>query len=117
MTTQTIKAGTNPLHRHDKNVGTFLDITKKIIFFIHRPRLRGPADRPGPSRGSYVAPAPYLDKYGETDVGSKGSGARLFLSQKRYDKLVRQPWLQHGIPSVVSRKLDAESNPGGWDTL
>lgn len=42
---------------------------------------------------------------------------QLFLNQRRYDALVRNVWLNHGIPSVISRKLEAELNTGGWDSL
>jgi hypothetical protein len=42
---------------------------------------------------------------------------QLFLNQRRYDMLIRNVWLQHGIPSVISRKLEAELNTGGWDSF
>jgi len=41
----------------------------------------------------------------------------LYLNQKRYDKMLRDLWLSHGIPSVIARKLDGDMNHGGWDTL
>ena len=39
------------------------------------------------------------------------------LNQKRYDKLMREVWLGHGIQTFISRKLEADINPGGWETL
>jgi E3 ubiquitin-protein ligase UBR1 len=42
---------------------------------------------------------------------------QLFLNQKRYDKLMREVWLGHGIQTFISRKLEADINPGGWETL
>jgi len=42
---------------------------------------------------------------------------QLFLNQRRYDSIIRNAWLTHQIPSVVARKLEAEVNTGGWETL
>ncbi|KAG8532648.1 uncharacterized protein KY384_002525 [Bacidia gigantensis] len=60
--------------------------------------------------------APYLDKFGEPDPGLR-RGRQLTLNQKRYDKLLRDVWLQQGIPTMIARKLEAELNNGGWETL
>ena len=60
--------------------------------------------------------APYLDKYGEADPTLRRH-YQLFLNQKRYDKLMREVWLGHGIQTFISRKLEADINPGGWETL
>ena len=59
---------------------------------------------------------PYLDKHGEVDPGLRRN-RQLFLHQRRYDRLLRDVWLGHGIPTVISRKLEAEINNGGWETL
>ncbi|KAI5304944.1 hypothetical protein KEM56_005641 [Ascosphaera pollenicola] len=60
--------------------------------------------------------APYLDDHGEPDRGLR-HGRRLMLNQKRYDRLFRDAWLSHGIPSIISRQLEGDINPGGWETL
>jgi E3 ubiquitin-protein ligase UBR1 len=44
-------------------------------------------------------------------------GRQLFLHQKRYDSMLRNLWLSHGVPSLISRKLEADINNGGWETI
>ncbi len=44
-------------------------------------------------------------------------GRQLFLHQKRYDSMLRALWLGHGVPSFISRKLEADINNGGWETI
>ncbi len=85
-------------------VGVFLNVRKCMVLFMH-----------GPGNGSW-AQAPYLDKHGEPDPTLRRHH-QLFLNQKRYDKLMREVWLMHQIPTVISRKLEADINPGGWETL
>lgn len=60
--------------------------------------------------------APYIDRYGEADPGLR-HGRQLYLNTKRYDALLRTIWLSHGIPSVISRKLEQDINNGGWETI
>lgn len=60
--------------------------------------------------------APYLDKHGETDATLRRHH-QLYLHQKRYDKLYREVWLGHQVPSAIARRLEGESNNGGWETL
>jgi len=60
--------------------------------------------------------APYLDKHGETDATLRRHH-QLFLNQKRYDKLYRDVWLGHGVPSTIARRLEGDTNNGGWETL
>jgi len=60
--------------------------------------------------------APYLDKHGEADPTLRRHH-QLYLNQKRYDALLRNVWLQHGIPSAIARRLEADINAGGWETL
>ncbi|KAF2101464.1 hypothetical protein NA57DRAFT_33741 [Rhizodiscina lignyota] len=84
-------------------IGAFINIRKCQILFLHR------------QLGSWFN-APYLDKHGEVDQSLRRQ-LQLFLSQKRCDMFVRNLWLNHGIPSVISRKLEQEMNTGGWDTL
>ncbi|KAJ2981526.1 hypothetical protein NUW58_g6666 [Xylaria curta] len=85
------------------NIGLFINIRKCAIFYLHR------------VSGSFSS-APYIDKYGEVDVGLR-HGRQLYLSQKRYDSMIRNLWLNHGIPSYISRKLEADINNGGWETI
>ena len=85
------------------NVGIFLNIRKCCIFYSHR------------NSGSFSI-APYIDKYGETDLGLR-HGRQLFLNQKRYDSMLRNMFLGHGIASFISRKLESEINNGGWETI
>lgn len=44
-------------------------------------------------------------------------GRPQFLNKKRYDHLIKNYWLQHGIPDYIARKLYASVDVGGWDTL
>lgn len=85
------------------NVGLFINIRKCAIFYLHR------------LSGSW-SNAPYMDKYGEADMGLRHS-RQLFLSQKRYDSMLRTMWLSHGVPSYISRRLEADINNGGWETI
>ncbi len=68
-----------------------------------------------PGNGSW-AYAPYLDKHGEPDPTLR-KHHQLFLHGRRYDKLVREVWLQGQVGNVIARKLEADVNPGGWETL
>ncbi|KAL8907043.1 MAG: hypothetical protein Q9207_001655 [Kuettlingeria erythrocarpa] len=86
-----------------RNVGLFINIKKCNVLFLH--------DRNGSWHN-----APYLDQYGEVDPGLRHS-RQLFLNQRRYDALLRNVWLNHGIPTTISRKLEADINNGGWETL
>ncbi|KAI1083290.1 hypothetical protein F5B20DRAFT_577673 [Whalleya microplaca] len=85
------------------NIGLFINIRKCAIFYLHR------------TSGSF-SNAPYIDKYGEVDIGLR-HGRPLYLNQKRYDSMVRTMWLSHGVPSFISRKLEADINSGGWETI
>ena len=85
------------------NVGLFLNLRKCTVLYLHN------------QNGSWNL-APYLDKFGEPDPGLR-RGRQLVLNQKRYDKLLRDVWLQQGIPTMIARKLEAEINNGGWETL
>ncbi|MCJ1466294.1 hypothetical protein MMC07_004913 [Pseudocyphellaria aurata] len=85
------------------DVGLFLNIRKCTLLYLH-------------CRNGSWNNAPYLDKHGEVDPGLRRN-RQLFLHQKRYDALLRNVWLQHGIPTTISRKLEADINNGGWETL
>ncbi|KAH8647589.1 hypothetical protein BGZ60DRAFT_391131 [Tricladium varicosporioides] len=86
-----------------KNIGLYINIRKCCVFYLYH------------TSGSWMV-APYIDKYGEVDPGLRHS-RQLFLNQKRYDALLRTVWLSHGIPSVISRKLEMDINNGGWETI
>ncbi|KAK3671758.1 E3 ubiquitin-protein ligase ubr1 [Recurvomyces mirabilis] len=85
-------------------IGLFINIRKCMVLFMH-----------GPANGSW-SHAPYLDRHGEPDPTLR-KHHQLFLHQRRYDRLLREAWLGHGVPSLISRKLEADINPGGWETL
>ncbi|KAK8056090.1 hypothetical protein PG993_001317 [Apiospora rasikravindrae] len=91
------------LFKCQRNMGIFINIRKCAIFYLHR------------KSGSF-SNAPYIDKYGEVDVGLR-HGRQLFLNQRRYDSMIRAMWLGHGVPSFISRKLEADINNGGWETI
>lgn len=95
-------ASQHMLFKCQRNIGLFINIRKCSIFYLHR------------VSGSF-SNAPYIDRYGEVDVGLR-HGRLLYLNQKRYDAL-RNIWLSHGIPSFISRKLEADINNGGWETI
>lgn len=69
------------------------------------------------THGSFF-PAPYLTRHGETDQGLR-TKQQLILNRRRYEKLVKDVWLgaSGGIGSAIARKLDADVNAGGWETL
>ncbi|KAL8759000.1 MAG: hypothetical protein Q9199_001088 [Rusavskia elegans] len=90
-------------HIKNRNVGLFINIRKCNVLFLHD------------KNGSWHN-APYLDQYGEVDPSLKHN-RQLFLNQRRYDALLRNVWLQHGIPTTISRKLESDINSGGWETL
>ncbi|KAL1896621.1 E3 ubiquitin-protein ligase ubr1 [Sporothrix stenoceras] len=91
------------MRRCQRNMGLFLNIRKCCIYYLHR------------MSGSYGY-APYIDKYGEVDLGFR-HGRPLQLNQRRYDAMLRAVWLSHGVPSFISRKLEMDINNGGWETI
>ncbi|KAK4160954.1 E3 ubiquitin-protein ligase [Cladorrhinum sp. PSN259] len=86
-----------------KNIGLFINIRKCCVVYLSR------------TSGSF-SHAPYIDRYGEVDMGLR-YGRQLHLHQKRYDSMLRNLWLGHGVPSFIARKLEADINNGGWDTI
>ncbi|EER41689.1 hypothetical protein HCDG_04336 [Histoplasma capsulatum H143] len=86
-----------------KNIGLFINIRKCMALFLH-------------NKNGCWHHAPYLDIHGEVDPGFRHH-RRLILNQKRYDRLLRDVWLSHGIPAVISRRLEAEINNGGWESI
>ncbi|KAL4940319.1 hypothetical protein BDV06DRAFT_196922 [Aspergillus oleicola] len=86
-----------------KNIGLFINIRKCAVLYLHN------------QSGSWHY-APYLDRHGEVDPGLRRNRP-LMLNQKRYDRLLRDVWLSHGVPATISRRLEAEVNNGGWETI
>jgi len=93
------------LHREQcgGNIGLYLNVRKCAVLMLHN------------GNGSWFA-APYLDRYGETDIGLRRK-EQLFLNQKRYERLYREMWLRQGVPTTVARKLESEVNSGGWEVM
>jgi len=58
----------------------------------------------GSTKGCFVPP-PYVDQYGETDVGLR-RGNPLKLDREKYRNLYKI-WLNHGIPQKISHSLEA----------
>ncbi|PGH33385.1 E3 ubiquitin-protein ligase UBR1 [[Emmonsia] crescens] len=85
------------------NIGLFINIRKCMVLFLH-------------NKNGCWHHAPYLDIHGEVDPGFRHH-RRLILNQKRYDRLLRDVWLSHGVPAVISRRLEAEINNGGWESI
>ena len=93
----------NTLNRCGNNIGVFLNVRKCMVLLSFN------------ENGSWFH-APYLDKHGEVDPALRRHH-QLFLNQKRYDVLVRKLWLYHEIQSTIARKLEGDTNTGGWETL
>ncbi|KAK3394480.1 hypothetical protein B0H63DRAFT_506186 [Podospora didyma] len=100
---QKIGGAQQHMRKCQKNIGLFINIRRCCVFYLHR------------ITGSFTN-APYIDKYGEVDLNLR-HGRQLFLHQKRYDTMLRNLWLSHGVPSFISRKLEADINNGGWETI
>jgi E3 ubiquitin-protein ligase UBR1 len=82
------------------------------------------------------AQSPYLDVHGEIDISmrhvksdsclflsafiylviSSRRGRRQYLHHARWEE-IRKTWLNHGIPTVVARKLESTVDNGGWEML
>ena len=61
------------------------------------------------------SPSPYLNSHGEVDrYLLKARPQRLHL--QRYDEL-RKQWLMHGLANVVTRRIEATIDHGGWTTF
>ncbi|KAL3450006.1 hypothetical protein BJX65DRAFT_271160 [Aspergillus insuetus] len=86
-----------------KNIGLFINIRKCSVLYLHN------------QSGSWQ-PAPYLDRHGEVDQGLRRNRP-LMLNRKRYDRLLRDVWLSHGVPATISRRLEADVNNGGWESI
>jgi E3 ubiquitin-protein ligase UBR1 len=130
--TKDLRGGCNAhVEKCSSPIGMFLFIRKCHVALLHVVKAPKPdQDRDGAGRGAPASsgsvtlshgslfPAPYLTKHGETDSGLR-SKHQLILSQKRYDKLLRDTWLMTNgsVWSTIARKLESEVNAGGWETL
>ncbi|KAH9891170.1 hypothetical protein C8Q73DRAFT_703209 [Cubamyces lactineus] len=59
--------------------------------------------------------SPYLDVHGEVDVSMR-RGRRQYLHRARWEE-VHKIWLNHGIPTLIARRLEGTVDSGGWETL
>jgi len=64
--------------------------------------------------GSFISP-PYLDAHGELDIGLR-RGRRQYLQPVRMEDM-RKTWLTNIIPSSVARRIEVQSDAGGWESL
>ncbi|CAG7852362.1 E3 ubiquitin-protein ligase ubr1; AltName: Full=N-end-recognizing protein; AltName: Full=N-recognin-1 [Serendipita indica DSM 11827] len=64
--------------------------------------------------GSF-APPPYVDSHGEIDIGLR-RGRRQYLHPVRMEE-IRKTWLLNGVPSAVSRRIEVQTDAGGWESL
>lgn len=101
--TRQIGGAQQHMRKCQDHIGLFISIRKCTVYYSYH------------GSGSWMV-APYMDRYGEVDPGLRHM-RQLYLNQKRYDALLRTVWLQHGFPSVISRKLEADINNGGWETI
>ncbi|KAK9322683.1 hypothetical protein V1517DRAFT_123131 [Lipomyces orientalis] len=99
--------GTGECNQHMNScagyIGIFLLIKKCTILFLKD------------GQGSFVV-APYLDVHGEVDPHLK-RGRPLYLSQKRYENLIRNIWLQNGMASQIARRIESTVDNGGWEGM
>jgi len=91
------------MQKCQKNIGLFINVRKCCVFYVSH-------------RSGSFSNAPFIDKYGEVDMMLR-YGRQLFLHQKRYDSMLRNLWLGHGVPSYIARKLEGDINNGGWETI
>ncbi|KAJ3717872.1 hypothetical protein C8R42DRAFT_724075 [Lentinula raphanica] len=61
------------------------------------------------------APSPYLDVHGEADVSMR-RGRRQYLHHTRWED-IRKTWMNHGIATLIARKLEGSLDSGGWETF
>lgn len=83
-------------------IGMYFVIKRCQILYLH-------ADN-----GTF-APSPYLDIHGEVDISMR-RGRRQYLHHARWED-ARKTWMNHGIPTVIARKLESTVDNGGWETL
>ena len=76
--------------------------------------------------------SPYLDIHGEPDVSMRlvyfssypmrmlivthRRGRRQYLHRMRWED-VRKIWLNHGVPTLIARRLESTVDSGGWESL
>jgi len=84
------------------STGIYLLVKKCVVIYLY-------ADK-----GTF-ATAPYLDVHGEADPGLK-KHRPLYLSRARYNE-IRKLWLNQSIATIVTRRLEAGNDAGGWDSF
>lgn len=62
------------------------------------------------------AQSPFLDVHGEADISMRSRGRRQYLHQIRWEE-VRKLWLNHGLPTLIARRLEGTVDNGGWESL
>jgi E3 ubiquitin-protein ligase UBR1 len=67
---------------------------------------------PFPTRSEAI----YLSAFALLTLRMFRRGRRQFLHPARWEE-VRKTWLNHGIPTMVARKLEGTVDSGGWETL
>jgi hypothetical protein len=60
--------------------------------------------------------APHSPRFALLTLRMFRRGRRQFLHPARWEE-VRKTWLNHGIPTMVARKLEGTVDSGGWETL
>ncbi|KAF2770353.1 hypothetical protein EJ03DRAFT_373708 [Teratosphaeria nubilosa] len=113
MKSKSLGGCTQHMSRCGGQIGIFLIVRKCMVLFLH-----GCVERGGVS-GSWAV-APYLDRHGEPDPTLRRH-QMLFLEGRRVEGALRRVWLGvgggGGVRSFVSRRLEGDVNPGGWETL
>ncbi|KAI0782190.1 hypothetical protein C8Q75DRAFT_727881 [Abortiporus biennis] len=67
------------------------------------------------ANNGHFASSPYLDVHGEVDVSMR-RGRRQYLHHARWEE-VRRLWLNHGLPTLIARRLESTVDNGGWEAL
>lgn len=102
-------------------IGVYFLVKRCSLLYLHS------------GNGAFVQ-APYLDVHGEVDMSMRyvlyigrfvvanintvlsRRGRRQYLHGLRWEE-VRKIWLQHGIPTLIARKLESTVDSGGWESL
>ncbi|KAG8855791.1 hypothetical protein FRB91_001680 [Serendipita sp. 411] len=83
-------------------IGIYLLLKRCVVLYLY-----------GDS-GSFASP-PYIDSHGEIDIGLR-RGRRQYLHPVRMEE-IRKCWLLNGVPSAVARRIEVQTDAGGWETL
>ena len=69
------------------------------------------------NNGGTFYTAPYIDDQGEVFADPAKRLKTFYLMPPKYQDFIKNIWLQHNVPNIIVRSLDAVSDAGGWDTL